>query len=79
MTKDADLIFINGRIATINNNLNFASSVAIKDGFFIAVGNNDDSLSYKGENTKLIDLENHTVIPGLNDCHIHLIREWVKL
>ena len=74
MTKEADLIFINGHIATTNNNLNFASSVAIKDGIFIAVGNNDDSLSYKGENTKVIDLENRTVIPGLNDSHIHIIR-----
>lgn len=74
MTKDADLIFINGRIATINNNLNFVSSVAIKDGIFIAVGDNDDSLSYKGENTKIIDLGNRTVLPGLNDSHIHIIR-----
>jgi cytosine/adenosine deaminase-related metal-dependent hydrolase len=74
MTKDADLIFINGHIATINNNLNFVSSVAIKDGIFIAVGNNDDSFSYKGENTKIIDLGNRTVIPGLNDSHIHIIR-----
>jgi predicted amidohydrolase YtcJ len=42
MTKEADLILINGRIATINNNQNFVSSVAIEDGIFIAVGNNDD-------------------------------------
>ncbi len=74
MTKEADLILINGRIATINNNLNFVSSVAIKDGIFIAVGNNDDSLSYKGDNTKIIDLNGRTVIPGLNDSHIHIIR-----
>ena len=60
-----------------NGNLkiqNFVSSVAIRADIFIAVGNNDDSLSYKGENTKVIDLENRTVIPGLNDSHIHIIR-----
>ena len=74
MNKEADLIFINGRIATINNNQNFVSSVAIKDGIFIAVGNNDDSLSYKGEKTKIIDLNGRTVIPGLNDSHLHIIR-----
>ena len=71
---EADIIFLNGHIATINNYQPFVSSVAIKDGIFIAVGNNDDSLSYKGENTKVIDLGNRTVIPGLNDSHIHIIR-----
>ncbi|HJT84695.1 MAG TPA: amidohydrolase [Nitrososphaeraceae archaeon] len=75
MTKEADLIIINGHIATINNNQPFVSSVAIKDGIFIAVGDNDNSISsYKGENTKVIDLGNRTVIPGLNDSHIHIIR-----
>lgn len=74
MTKEVDLILINGRIATINDNQNFVSSVAIKDGIFIAVGNNDDSLSYKGDNTKVIDLNGRTVIPGLNDSHLHIIR-----
>src|SRR5215216_200463 len=71
----ADIVIINGHIATINNNQPFVSSVAIKNGIFIAVGNNnDDSLSYKGDNTKVIDLHGRTVIPGLNDSHIHIIR-----
>jgi predicted amidohydrolase YtcJ len=72
--KAANIIFLNGHIATINNNQPFVSSVAIKDSIFIAVGNNDDSLSYKGDNTKIIDLNGRTVIPGLNDSHIHIIR-----
>lgn len=70
----ADIIFLNGHIATVNNKQPFVSSIAIKDGIFIAVGNNDDSLSYKGDNTKIIDLNGRTVIPGLNDSHIHIIR-----
>src|SRR5574339_616217 len=74
-TTTADIIFLNGHISTINNNQLFVSSVAIKNGIFIAVGNNnDDSLSYKGDNTKIIDLNGRTVIPGLNDSHIHIIR-----
>jgi predicted amidohydrolase YtcJ len=73
-TTAADIIFLNGHIATINNNQSFVSSIAIKDGIFIAIGNNDDILSYKGENTKIIDLNGRTVIPGLNDSHIHIIR-----
>jgi len=70
----ADIIFLNGHIATVNNKQPFVSSIAIKGGIFIAVGNNDDSLSYKGDNTKIIDLNGRIVIPGLNDSHIHIIR-----
>lgn len=73
-TTAADIIFLNGHIATINPNQPFVSSVAIKDDIFIAVGNNDDSLSYSGDHTKIIDLNGRTVIPGLNDSHIHIIR-----
>ncbi|HYO05727.1 MAG TPA: amidohydrolase family protein, partial [Phototrophicaceae bacterium] len=73
-TTAADIIFLNGHIATINPHQPFVSSVAIKDDIFIAVGNNDDSLSYAGDHTKIIDLNGRTVIPGLNDSHIHIIR-----
>ena len=31
-------------------------------------------LKRRGDATKVIDLENRTVIPGLNDSHLHLIR-----
>ncbi|HSF50327.1 MAG TPA: amidohydrolase [Nitrososphaeraceae archaeon] len=73
-TITADIILLNGHIATIDNNQLFVSSVAIKNGIFIAVGNNDESLSYKGKDTKVIDLNGRTVVPGLNDSHIHIIR-----
>lgn len=72
----ADIILINGRIATMNQNKSFVSSVAIRDSIFVQVGNNEDNIlsKYKGEKTKLIDLNGRTVIPGLNDSHIHIIR-----
>ncbi len=72
--KDADLIVMNGRIATQDKRRSFASAAAIKGGRFIAVGTDKEVMASKGEKTKVIDLGGRTVIPGLNDSHIHLIR-----
>ncbi len=70
----AGSILMNGRIATMNERQSFAQAVAIKDGRFIAVGSNQEIIAYKGEKTKVIDAGGRTVIPGLNDSHIHTIR-----
>ncbi|MBO9701875.1 MAG: amidohydrolase [Sporocytophaga sp.] len=73
--KYADLILYNGKIHTVDAQLPAARAVAIKDGKFIAVGNDNEILNkYNGAHTTLIDLKNKRVIPGLNDSHIHLIR-----
>jgi predicted amidohydrolase YtcJ len=70
----ADFILSNGRIATQDERRSFANAVAIKDGRFIAVGDDKDVRARKGDKTKVIDLGKRTVIPGLNDSHLHLIR-----
>lgn len=69
----ADLILINGHIATQDERCSFASTIAIRDGRFLAVGTEKDLLITKG-NQQVIDLHRRTVIPGLNDSHLHLIR-----
>ena len=70
----ADLILKNGRIATQDERRSFASAVAIKDGKFSAVGSDKDVEPLRGSQTQVVDLEGRTVIPGLNDSHLHLIR-----
>jgi hypothetical protein len=70
---DADLILMNGRIATQDERRSFASAVAIKDGRFLAVGADQDVLAYRGARTQTIDAGGRTVIPGLNDSHTHPI------
>ncbi|WP_282456974.1 amidohydrolase [Chitinophaga sedimenti] len=51
-----------------------ATAVAIKDGRFIAVGDDFSVMQMTGENTEIIDLKRKCVIPGINDSHTHLIR-----
>ena len=75
-TKDIepDLILMNGRIATQDERRSFAQAVAIRDGRFASVGSKEQVMALRGSKTKVIDLGGRTVIPGLNDSHMHPIR-----
>lgn len=73
-TSVADLILINGKIATQDARRTFADSVAIKDGRFLAAGGEKEIMRFKGGQTKVLNLNKRTVIPGLQDSHTHPIR-----
>ena len=66
-----DLILRNGRATTLDPAKPQAKHIAIKDGRILATS--DDDIQ-PGPQTKVIDLQGHRVIPGLNDSHLHLIR-----
>ncbi|HDS0931124.1 TPA: amidohydrolase [Pseudomonas putida] len=70
----ADLILFNGKLHTVDREKPTATAVAIKDGRFIAVGSDAEAMAHKGAASQIIDLKQRTVIPGLNDSHLHLIR-----
>ena len=70
----ADTILFNGRIATPDPLALVATAVAIRDGRFLAVGDERAIHAHAGPQTTMIDLKGRTVIPGLNDSHIHVIR-----
>ena len=70
-----DLIITNGKIATMTKEGVFAQALAIREGKIQAVGSNAAILKLKSANTQLIDAGGKTVIPGLNDSHLHIIRE----
>src|SRR4026207_1715784 len=76
VTKDieSDLILMNGRIATQDERRSFAQAVAIRDGRFASVGSNEQIMALRSAKTQVIDLGGKTVIPGLNDSHMHPIR-----
>ncbi|MFH0340684.1 MAG: amidohydrolase [Chromatiales bacterium] len=72
--REPDLILMNGRIATQDERRSFAQAVAIQDGRFAAVGSNEEIMVLRGAKPRVIDLGGRTVIPGLNDSHMHPIR-----
>jgi predicted amidohydrolase YtcJ len=72
--NSADLILHNGRIATLDPARPSVAAVAIQDGLFSVVGSDAEVMAQRGGNTRVIDLNGRTVIPGLNDSHTHVIR-----
>ena len=66
-------IFFNGKIAT-NGKPYFVQALAVESGKISAIGTNEEVLRSRTPETEVIDLAGHTVIPGLNDSHLHIIR-----
>lgn len=74
--QKADLIIFNGKIATMEQPDQFTQAVAVKNGIILETGDSRNILGhYKAPATTVIDAHGKTVIPGLNDSHLHLIRE----
>lgn len=66
-------IFYNGNIAT-NTKPYFVQSLAIEEGKISAIGTNDEVLRLRSPETEVVNLGGRTVVPGLNDSHLHIIR-----
>ncbi len=67
----ADVVFVNGKIATMDAKGTFASAVAVKDGRILSVGSNRGIRKLSGPGTRVVDLGGKTVVPGLIDAHCH--------
>ncbi len=72
VAQDADLILHNGKIVTVDAAFSVRQAVAVKDGRVTAVGSNQEVLREKGANTRLLDLQGKTVLPGMIDAHVHI-------
>jgi predicted amidohydrolase YtcJ len=46
LAADADLIFFNGKVITVDGNFSIAQAVAIKDGMITAAGGSDHMIGY---------------------------------
>ena len=67
-----DLIIFNGTIHTLSN-ANEVESIAVKDGLIYDLGSIQKINKYKSENTKIIDLNGSTIIPGFIEGHGHIM------
>lgn len=61
-------ILKNGKIYIEKDN--FMEAMLIENGIIKQIGINEDIL--KNQATQIIDLEGKTVLPGLNDSHLHI-------
>lgn len=67
----ADMVLVNGKIFTVNKAQPWAQAVAIRDGRFVAVGQDEEIKKLIGKDTEIIDLQGKLALPGFNDAHLH--------
>ena len=67
----AMMIFVNGRIHTLNPHQPAATAVAIRDGKILAVGSDAEIKPLLGVGGELVNLNGRCLTPGLVDAHVH--------
>ncbi len=72
-SQKADMVISNGIIYTMDDFNPLAEAVAIRDGKIIAVGSEYAVGSYIGSETKVLDLNGKTMVPGLIEGHGHFM------
>ncbi|NRA47888.1 MAG: amidohydrolase, partial [Phaeodactylibacter sp.] len=66
-----DTLFVNGTVYTVDTLLPSAEAVAVSDGRIIEVGTTNEIMAFKGDSTKVIDLNGQFMMPGFIEGHGH--------
>ena len=66
-----DTAFINGRVITVNAGDDIAEAVGIKGNRIVYVGTTAELMTLTDSKTKIYDLGQRTLMPGIIDTHIH--------
>jgi len=74
LSQSPDTLLLNGKIVTIDDQFPTREAIAIREGRIVALGTTAEIRKLAGAKSRLIDLQGHTVIPGLIDSHMHAIR-----
>ena len=68
---EADLVILNGKVITVDKDFSIKQAIAVKDGWIMAVGTNEDVQKLAGRKTQVIDLKGKAILPGINESHGH--------
>ena len=71
-SSDIELVMLGGDIHTVAADDRHVSALAIANGRIVATGTDEQIRSLMGNRTQRIDLRGRTVLPGINDSHLHL-------
>jgi len=69
--RPADIVFRNGNIYTVDAVRSWAQALAVRDGVISFVGSNETARAHIGPDTRVVDLAERMVLPGMQDAHIH--------
>jgi predicted amidohydrolase YtcJ len=69
----ADFVLTGGRVVTLDDRGTIASAVAVRDGRIVHVGDDAAAAARAGPEYGRDDAAGRTVIPGLNESHVHVV------
>ncbi|MGB0732233.1 MAG: amidohydrolase [Pontibacterium sp.] len=72
--QSADMVLTNGKILTVDKDFSRAQALAVDNGRIVAIGSNEEVQEHITPSTQVTNLAGKTVIPGLIDNHMHLVR-----
>lgn len=67
-----DLVMHSGVVVTAEVDTPPATAIAVRDGRIVAIGGSAELRALAGSRTRLVDLAGGSVLPGINDSHLHL-------
>ncbi|MEG0148681.1 MAG: amidohydrolase [Comamonas sp.] len=70
--SQAEQIYFGGPILTMNDAQRQVQALAVANGLILAVGTRDEIFALRGTETRMVDLQGRTLIPGFVDPHSHL-------
>lgn len=70
--KKPDVLYVNGKIYTLDKNNTIAEAVAVKDGKIIEIGKSAE-LKDKYKDSRIVDLNGKTAVPGFIDAEGNLM------
>ncbi|EAX7619577.1 hypothetical protein BKE93_11590 [Salmonella enterica] len=68
----ADTVLINGKVATVDRHFRFTRAIAVKNGWIINVGEDEEIKTHIGPDTQIIDLQGKLILPAAHDAHVHI-------
>lgn len=66
------LVVLNAKVFTADSAAPWAEALAVRGDRMIAVGSSASVRALQGATTRVIDARGRTLIPGLNDAHVHM-------
>ena len=70
--RNADLVLLNGTVYTVDEQQPTAEAIAVNGDRIVFVGSTADARNLIRNDTRVIDLDGRTVVPGLTDAHCHI-------
>src|SRR5437870_13330956 len=69
---DVELVFLNGRVITVNARDDVVEAVAVSGNRIVRTGTNESVKELAGNSTRVVDLAGRALTPGFVENHMHI-------